>query len=135
MRLKMLYICKFGVNTKNIHTIKQAYNIQTYKPSTEKEIFDFFIHSYIHYRVLRQKIKIGDFSLRIMCQFYKSFFYFFLFLELTKMRDNHKMYGRSSPHKQNTSRLKEEIQVSIQRLLPLLVYPLLCGCLGNYNVL
>lgn len=39
------------------------------------------------------------------------------------MRDNHKMYGRSSPHKQNMSRHKEEIQVSIQRLLPLLVYP------------
>lgn len=33
----MQYICKFGVNTKIIHTIKQAYNIQTYKPSIEKE--------------------------------------------------------------------------------------------------
>lgn len=36
----MLYICKFGVNTKYIHTIKQAYNIQA-KYRKEK-IFDAF---------------------------------------------------------------------------------------------
>lgn len=40
----MLYICKFGVNTKNTHTFEQAYNVQTNKPSIEKKKSSFFIH-------------------------------------------------------------------------------------------
>lgn len=128
----MLYICKFGVNTNNIHTIKQAYNIQTSKPIIEKEkIFDFFIHSYIHCRVLRyyRGLKLEDFFKSSVC---RNNAFNTLKSRKLKMRHNYKMCGRTPAFKQNAADLKSdsEIQVSIQCLSPLLVY-LLLRCLSG----
>lgn len=123
----MLYICKFGVNAKNIHTITQAYNIKTYKPSIEKEkIFDFFIHSYIHCGVLRyyRGLKPGDLFFYVICVSTLCF----NFLKSSKNQDEkHKSMEEITNETQPIVKSEREILVTIQCFfLCLFIYLFLC---------